>query len=109
MHGEENSVQLTTKALIIRLVILVGVSLILYFSSSTTGALNSTQAIACSVFIGIILGTLFFWNFRLAIAFIGLSVLIGTKFDEYRDLRAILGARSNPVFSRYDDYCRSSP
>ena len=79
MHSEEGSVQLSTKALIIRLLILLSVSLTVYFTSSITKVFNPTQAIACSVFIGIIMGTLFFWNFRLAIAFIGLSVLIGTN------------------------------
>ena len=38
--------------------------------------LTATQATSCAVFLAIILGTLFFWNFRLAIAFIGLAVLI---------------------------------
>ncbi len=41
--------------------------------------LTGSQAVACSVFLGIIIGTLFFWNFRLAIAFIGIAVLIFTK------------------------------
>ena len=79
MHSEEGSVQLTTKTLIIRLFIMVGVSLTLYFVGTGSEVFSQTQAIACSVFIGIILGTLFFWNFRLAIAFIGLSVLIGSN------------------------------
>ena len=33
----------------------------------------------CAVFVGIIFGTLFFWGFRLAIAFLGLAVLIFTN------------------------------
>lgn len=37
------------------------------------------QAIAASVFAAIILGTLFFWSFRLAIAFVGIGVLILTN------------------------------
>ena len=78
MHSEEDSVQLSTKTLIIRLIILVGVSLTIYFTTKNQ-IFTPVQAIACSVFIGIIMGTLFFWNFRLAIAFIGLSVLIGTN------------------------------
>lgn len=78
MHSEEGSVQLTTKTLLSRLLILVGVSLTIGIVGSKT-IFNIDQAIACSVFIGIIMGTLFFWNFRLAIAFIGLSVLIGSN------------------------------
>ena len=78
MHSEEASVQLSTKTLIFRLIILVGISLTIGIIGSKT-VFNSEQAIACAVFLGIILGTLFFWNFRLAIAFIGLSVLIGSN------------------------------
>jgi Na+/H+ antiporter NhaD/arsenite permease-like protein len=77
MHGEESSVELTTGALIFRLIIMLAVSI----AAGVTGAstfLNPVQATACAVFLAIIMGTLFFWNFRLAIAFLGLSVLIFT-------------------------------
>ena len=95
MHSEEGSVQLTTKMLLFRLAILVGVSLTIGILGAKT-IFNSEQALACAVFLGIILGTLFFWNFRLAIAFIGLSVLIGsnsmtiTTFVESSALEVIL-------------------
>ncbi|MFA6714887.1 MAG: SLC13 family permease [Victivallales bacterium] len=95
MHSEEGSVQLTTKMLISRLLILVGVSVGVGVIGGET-IFNSDQATACAVFLGIILGTLFFWNFRLAIAFIGLSVLIGsnsmniTTFVESSALEVIL-------------------
>ena len=95
MHSEEGSVQLTTKTLLSRLLILVGVSLAVGIVGGET-IFTAKQAIACAVFIGIILGTLFFWNFRLAIAFIGLSVLIGsnsmniTTFVESSALEVIL-------------------
>ena len=78
MHSEEGSVQLTTKMLLSRLIILVVVSLAIGIVGRET-IFNAKQAISCAVFIGIIMGTLFFWNFRLAIAFIGLSVLIGSN------------------------------
>jgi len=58
---------------------------LLLFISGTTGlcgvrmGLNFSQAVATSVFLAIILGTLFFWNFRLAIAFLGIGVLIFTR------------------------------
>ncbi|MCP3966107.1 MAG: hypothetical protein GY750_17485 [Lentisphaerae bacterium] len=78
MHSEESSAQLSTGMLIQRLLILLGVSIGAGFAGVNT-ILNSSQSIACSVFLAIILGTLFFWNFRLAIAFIGLSVLIFTN------------------------------
>jgi Na+/H+ antiporter NhaD/arsenite permease-like protein len=95
MHSEEGSVQLTTKMLLIRLLILVSISLAIGIGGAKT-IFNPDQAIACAVFIGIIMGTLFFWNFRLAIAFIGLSVLIGsnsmdiTTFVESSALEVIL-------------------
>ena len=95
MHSEESSGQLTTKMLLVRLIILVGVSLAVGIVGVKT-IFTPDQATACAVFIGIILGTLFFWNFRLAIAFIGLSVLIGsnsmdiTTFVESSALEVIL-------------------
>ena len=41
--------------------------------------MTAAQSTACSVFISIIFGTLFFWEFRLAVAFLGLAVLIFSK------------------------------
>ncbi len=41
--------------------------------------LESHQSISISVFLATILGTLFFWNFRVGIAFLGVSALILTK------------------------------
>ena len=78
MHDDEGSVQLSTPMLIKRLAILLAVSIGAGYLGSAT-VLHGTQAISCSVFLAIIIGTLFFWNFRLAIAFIGLSVLIFTN------------------------------
>ncbi|MDD5728727.1 MAG: SLC13 family permease [Victivallales bacterium] len=95
MHDEDSPVQLTTGMLVSRLFILTGVSVAVGFAGVNT-VLNAAQATACAVFLGIILGTLFFWNFRLAIAFIGLSVLIVsnsmniTTFVESSALEVIL-------------------
>ena len=41
--------------------------------------LNSSQILAVTVFAGFILGTLFYWQFRLAFAFSGIAVLLGLK------------------------------
>ena len=49
------------------------------FGGVYSGALDVKQSLACSVFIAIIFGTLFFWTFRLAIAFLGIAVLIFMK------------------------------
>jgi len=79
MHGEETSVKLTLGTLIKRSVILLAISIGVGCSTYCTETLSSLQSISVSVFLAIILGTLFFWTFRLAIAFIGLAVLIFTK------------------------------
>lgn len=95
MHGEESATALTTGMLIKRLAILVAVSVTVGVLGRSV-ALDYSQAVACSVFLAIILGTLFFWTFRLAIAFIGLAVLIFTssldipKFVESSALEVII-------------------
>ncbi len=83
--------------------VLLGRFALLALISATVGALthlawglNAQQSLSVSVFLLIILGTLFFWNFRLAIAFIGLPVLILTGtlklecFKEHCSLEVIL-------------------
>lgn len=40
---------------------------------------DRNQAMSCSIFIMIIMATLLFWQFRLAIAFVGIGVLMGTN------------------------------
>jgi len=58
--------------------------------------LNHAQTLSVTVFLVIILATLFFWSFRLAIAFLGLPVLMLTKtleldcFREHCALEVIL-------------------
>ncbi len=74
-HEEEESARLSTSALVRKLLVLVVVSGGVGILGGMT-VLEAHQATAVGVFLGIILGTLFFWNFRLAIAFLGLSVLI---------------------------------
>lgn len=79
MHDDNSSSgDLSLKAMIGRFSILIGVSLLVGIGGAMT-VLNSNQATACAVFIAIIFGTLFFWKFRLAIAFLGLAVLIFTN------------------------------
>lgn len=78
MHGEEASVRLSNTQMISRLLIMVGVGLTAGLVGRYT-VFNLQQAAAVGVFLSIIMGTLFFWNFRLAIAFLGLSVLICTN------------------------------
>ncbi len=79
MHDEEGSVELSTKSMLWRFFIMIAVSGGAGVLGCVSGALEMHQATACGVFLAIIFGTLFFWNFRLAIAFLGLSVLIFTN------------------------------
>jgi Na+/H+ antiporter NhaD/arsenite permease-like protein len=78
MHGNESSEVLTGRQLTIRLAILLSISFALGAGGRMFG-LTLQQATATSVFIAIIMGTLFFWSFRLSIAFLGLGVLVFTK------------------------------
>jgi Na+/H+ antiporter NhaD/arsenite permease-like protein len=79
MHGEANGELLGTKQMIQRLALLLAISAGIGIAGSAFGGLGLNQAVATSVFLAIILGTLFFWTFRLSIAFLGLGVLIFTK------------------------------
>ncbi len=57
---------------------LLGVSFAAGLAGRLAG-LELMQTMAVTVFLAILLGTLFFWEFRLAIAFVGLAVLIVTR------------------------------
>ncbi|MGD8843676.1 MAG: SLC13 family permease, partial [Gammaproteobacteria bacterium] len=67
---------MSTAAMALRFAVLFAISgsvaTLAYFS----WGLNQSQTISVTIFLIIILATLFFWSFRLAIAFIGLPVLI---------------------------------
>ncbi len=78
MHEDGGSVVLSAPQMISRMGIMIGVGLLVGFGTGFLG-LDTRQAASCAVFISIIMGTLFFWNFRLAIAFLGLAVLIFTN------------------------------
>jgi Na+/H+ antiporter NhaD/arsenite permease-like protein len=78
MHGEDNAVDLTTGQLIQRMLLLLAISIGLGMVGSIFGGFTTKQVVAASVFLAIIMGTLFFWTFRLSIAFLGLTVLIFT-------------------------------
>ena len=61
-----------------KFIILIGLSLGLGFLGRAFG-LNVHQATAISIFSASVMGTLFFWDFRLSFAFIGISILLITK------------------------------
>ncbi|MBP5532106.1 MAG: hypothetical protein J6Y54_08795, partial [Lentisphaeria bacterium] len=94
--NEGNTAALSKKGLLIRFVILLAASCGVGISGVTCHFLTADQAVACGVFVGIIIGTLFFWNFRLAVAFLGLAVLMFKKalniphFVESCELNVIL-------------------
>ena len=79
-----------------RFAILAAASIIIGSLAHYAWGLNNAQTISVTVFLIIILATLFFWSFRLAIAFIGLPVLILTKtlelecFKQHCSLEVIL-------------------
>lgn len=79
MHSENDGAVLGTRQLIQRLVLLLTISGGIGGCGMWFAGLDANQAVATGVFLAIILGTLFFWTFRLAIAFLGLGVLIFTK------------------------------
>ena len=78
MNEEGSSSQLGTGAMLKRIGILIAVSAGVGILCGKT-VFEVHQATALAVFLAIILGTLLFWNIRLAIAFLGLSVLICTN------------------------------
>ncbi len=62
---------------IIRGIIMLAVSFFVSVLTHSLG-LNTSQVLSCSIFIMIIMATLLFWQFRLAIAFVGIGLLMGT-------------------------------
>ncbi len=78
MHEGSNET-LSIKGMISRFAIMLAAAFAVGFGCSGTGVMSGVQATACAVFIAIIFGTLFFWGFRLAIAFLGLAVLMFSK------------------------------
>lgn len=96
VHGNEAETTMSGSALAIRFAILAATSVVVSGLVHFAWGLNNAQTISVTVFLIIILATLFFWSFRLAIAFIGLPVLILTKtlelecFREHCSLEVIL-------------------
>ena len=77
--SESNNNTMSVKAMISRFIIMLLAASRVGFGGKFFGGLSGNQSTACAVFIAIIFGTLFFWGFRLAIAFLGLAVLIFTQ------------------------------
>jgi len=63
----------------IKFVLLILISTALGFFSHFNLGLNTHQALSIAIFSVSILGTLFFWSFRLSFAFLGTAILMMTK------------------------------
>lgn len=63
------------KKFIFKFILLISIAILLGFGSIAIG-LSFHQALSISIFSVSILGTLFFWDFRLSFAFLGVSVLL---------------------------------
>ena len=96
MRPQQSDSELSGTQLIARLAALTLAAGIIGLLSRYAWGLNTQQSISIAVFLLIILSTLFFWSFRLAIAFLGLPVLILTGslelecFREHCSLEVIL-------------------
>ena len=86
-HGSDADNPMSGAELAGRFAILALISVILGALAHHAWGLNNAQTLSITVFLIIILATLFFWSFRLAIAFIGLPVLILTKTLELECFR----------------------
>ena len=76
--NENSSAKMSVKDMIPRFAVLLAAAFLVGFGGRFVG-MDPTQSTSCAVFISIIFGTLFFWEFRLAVAFLGLAVLIFSK------------------------------
>ncbi|HUW19781.1 MAG TPA: SLC13 family permease [Sedimentisphaerales bacterium] len=72
-HNKKDVVQVGTRALV-----MLAVSVLVGLLAYSVG-LDRQQVISSSIFIVIIMATLLFWKFRLAIAFVGIGALMGTN------------------------------
>ena len=69
----------------VKLAVLIFISVFLGMSANFIG-LNTRQALSISIFFCSILGTLFFWDFRLSFAFLGTAVLLITRTIDIENL-----------------------
>jgi len=74
----DDTAKTETIQIFVRTVIMLAVSFAVGLLTHHLG-MNNQQIISSSIFIMIVMATLVFWQFRLAIAFIGIGVLMGTN------------------------------
>jgi len=73
------------KKIISNFILLLTISFSLALGAKALG-LNSYQALSIGIFSSSILGTLFFWDFRLSFAFVGTSILLITKTTDLNNV-----------------------
>ncbi len=73
-HNNQLSKQNITFRMLIAISVSVAMGLLAHLFE-----FDRSQVISCSIFIMIIMSTLMFWTFRLAIAFVGIGALMGTN------------------------------
>ncbi len=73
---QSNNKKSDARNMLIRALVMFGISLLVGLGAMHMG-LNQQQILSCTIFITIIMATLLFWKFRLAIAFVGIGVLMG--------------------------------
>jgi Na+/H+ antiporter NhaD/arsenite permease-like protein len=74
---QSDSNKMSAKQVIVRSIIIIFISITVGFISRSSGLEETEQILATSIFALIISSTLLFWNFRLAIAFIGIAIILG--------------------------------
>ncbi len=94
MSESASSEKMSDKDMSIRFAIMLAAAALVGFGGVASGAMTAAQSTACAVFISIIFGTLFFWGFRLAVAFLGLAVLI---FNKSMDIPTFVNSSSLEV------------
>ncbi len=76
---QNNNDKLSLTQIGIRGSIMVGISVLMGMLANYSGMHEQKQVLAISIFTLIISATLMFWNFRLAIAFVGMAIILGGK------------------------------
>jgi len=88
LNAHHADTPMSTRVLVSRFSLVLLISIAVGALAHHSWGMTAQQTLSVSVFLTIILSTLFFWNFRLAIAFLGLPVLIFTdtlKLECFKD------------------------
>ncbi len=96
MNNDESSSALSWKAALPRAILMIAISGLFGWLTTLLGAdITSKQILTVSTFVLIICATLFFWELRLAIAFIGISIMLAGGVMDLRTM--ILGTELDTI------------